>query len=78
MKLNLNKDNKKIEFKMTQFKASILMMGLPLLSLFLWAGFDITWWVDAPHGSGREFVLVVLHIISIVIGYLMWLWSDEK
>jgi len=47
---------------------SILMLMMSLLSVFLWAAFDFSWWAPFDNkASAREFILIVLHSIGIVV-----------
>ena len=45
----------------------ILGVALPSLSIVLWAGLDIRWWVELETASGREFALIFIHLFPLII-----------
>ena len=50
------------------------LIGLSLLSMFLWAGFDIKWWMDDTSCMGlRSMALFLMHVAFLVcsIGFLI-------
>ena len=60
-------------------KRWLLKIGivLPLLSIFLWAGFDVQWWVQIERpdfgASTREVVLLLIHIVTPAICLIFYL-----
>ena len=62
-------------------KIWLLRLGivLPLLSMFLWAGFDIQWWVKLEHGaSAREFMLIMMHVVMPAICGVFYLIALDE
>ena len=58
--------------KITGRQIAITVIGLNILSMILFAGFDITWWSDLkPFGDGLRFIgLLVLHIGSAFLAFM--------
>lgn len=48
----------------TQVIDALLIAGiaLPSLSIFLWAAFDLRWWVEDTGDGARAFVVMMLHV----------------
>jgi hypothetical protein len=53
-------------------KAGYIVTTMAVLSIFFYAAFDLTWWVDAPFRSrsGRAVVLFLFHVAALVLGVL--------
>lgn len=45
-----------------------MMLG-PLVSALLWAALSVVWWVE-PLSEGQAIVLVLLHALSFVAGFV--------
>lgn len=46
--------------------AAILIIA-PIVSLFIWAGFNIQWW-SPEIGEAQEITLMMFHVFSPIVG----------
>lgn len=69
---------------LARFTIALLLL-LPFISVFLWAGFDWTWWTPTGADKDRQAGLFVLHLLAIILTSIVgagWvvitLSEDEK
>jgi hypothetical protein len=57
-------------------KVGITLIALPILSVAFYAFTGQVWWVDASHESGRQFLIGMLHYVSLCSGGVMFICGD--
>jgi hypothetical protein len=62
--------------------AVAIVGALSLLSSFLYAAFDITWWTPLEKHDVRVIPLVMMHVVAMICGgigwsYVFW-WLDNR